>query len=57
MAARSACMGVKIRVTLVLIPFSWRVFVALSPSAVIGTLTTMFVWIFARASASLIIPS
>ena len=42
LAARSAWVGAKIRVMLTRLPSAASTFVALSPSAVQGNLTTMF---------------
>jgi len=42
LAARSACKGEKVTVTFVLIPSAVNAFTALSPSFVMGTLTTTF---------------
>lgn len=42
LAARSACDGLNIRVTFVLIPFFERIETAYNPSAVIGILITIF---------------
>ncbi len=57
MAARRACEGENTRVTFVLMPSLKRVFVALSPSSVMGILTTMFSCISASALPSFISPS
>src|SRR5438034_163885 len=56
-AARRPWFAVKIRVQLVLIPSSANRDIASSPSSLIGTLTTMFGAIFAKARPSLSIPS
>ena len=57
LAARSAWLAEKIRVTFVLIPSEERTLTAFSPSVVIGILTTMFGWIEAISRPSLIMPS
>ena len=57
LAARSAWLAEKIRVTFVLIPSEERTLTAFSPSVVIGILTTMFGWMAAISRPSRIIPS
>ena len=52
MAANSACSGEWITVTLVLIPSADSRFTAISPSRMIGTLTTTFSAIFSESTVS-----
>ena len=57
LAASSAWLAEKTRVTLVLIPSFARTFTAFKPSTVMGIFTTMFLWIAAISLPSRIMPS
>ncbi len=57
LAASSACVALKQRVTFVLMPSAVNVLTALMPSLMSGTFTTMLSWIFASARPSRRIPS
>ena len=49
-AARRACMGLKIKVTFVLIPFDDNTLTAFNPSVVIGIFITILLLIFASSN-------